>query len=315
VFAEEKNKQKMKQIPPNICEVDMLDEICNNGVPRPAPDNPAGPCSNYSNNPTQINKAINDPNCKCKSAYTGDFYDHFQYGFESSLIQSGSCRNINVNIRVHPYTRFYDSDYYTDNSFGGVSAVPVNEDFPPYIQYNTNFDITYPIESRDALSYNYYSGLLTQSVEIQIRSPENINIFGNYWTGTANVAKIQHINNQIEQDIDAQINPYTRSFFQPVYDMLGNKITGTAGYHDLIKSLSLVSNLKPAHQLTFEIIGDASAINSFKDTLKPASGLSSLSFSLGQDGFRTDVSYASIPAKMPKGEAILNKINPRLNKL
>jgi len=97
--------------------------------------------------------------------------------------------------------------------------------------------------------------------------------------------------------------------------MLGNKITGTAGYHDLIKSLSLVSNLKPAHQLTFEIIGDASAINSFKDTLKPASGLSSLSFSLGQDGFRTDVSYASIPAKMPKGEAILNKINPRLNKL
>jgi len=314
-FAEEKNKQKIKQIPPNICDISMLDDVCNNGFPLPAPNNPGGPCPRYSNNPTQSQNTIGNPTCKCKSAYTGDFYNFFQYGFRSGLIDSQSCRNINVNIRVHPHAHYYNSSNYTDNRFGGVSAVPVNEDFPPYTQYNTNFDITYPIESRANSIYNYYSGLLTQSVEIQVRSPENINIFGNYWNGTSNVAKIQHINNQIEQDIDAQINPSTKSFFQPVYDMLGNKITGTAGYHDLIKNLSLVSNLKPAHQLNFEIIGDAASINLFRDTLKPANGLSSLSFSLGQDGFRTNVSYASIPAKMPKREAILNKINPRLNKL
>jgi len=314
-FARKRDEEKKKQIPPNVCDISMIDEICNNGAPRPAPNNPAGPCSNYSNNPLQINSAINSTGCTCKSAYTGDFYDFFRYGFRSGLIDSPSCRNINVGIKVHPHTKLYESNDFVPNSFGGVSAIPINEEFPPYKPLQFNFDITYPIESNAGASYNYYSGLLTHAVEIQSRSPENVNIFGNYWQGTDNVAKIQHINNEIGQDIDAQINPYTKSFFQPVYDMLGNKITGASGYHDLVKSLSLVSNLKPAHELSFEIIGDAGDINSFKNTLKPASGLSSLSFSLGQDGFRTNVSYASIPVKMPKREAILNKINPRLNKL
>jgi hypothetical protein len=317
LFFKQKQDEKRKQFPKNICDISLLDDVCNNGSPRPYPNNPNVKCSEYSNNPTQANSSISDPNCKCESSYTGDFYDYFEFGFASGVIDSDCCRNINVNIRVNPYTNFYNSADYSDNSFGGVSAVPLGEDNPPYNYASTNFDITYPIESTGAAGYNYYSGMLTHDVEIQLRSPEKIEIFGNYWTGITNVAKIQHINNPIEQDIEAQINPYNKSFFQPVYDMLGNKITGVNGYHNLVSSLSDVSNISPAHELNFEIIGDASSADlaNFRQTLTPAKGLSSLSFSLGQDGFRTNVSYASVPPKPPKREAILNKINPRINKL
>jgi len=317
LFFKQKQDEKRKQFPKNICDTSLLDDVCNNGSPRPYPNNPNVKCSGYSNNPTQANSSISDPSCKCISSYTGDFYDYFEFGFQSGIVDSDCCRNINVNIRVNPYTNFYNSDNYSDNSFGGVSAVPLNEDNPPYNYASTNFDITYPIESTGATGYNYYSGMLTHDVEIQLRSPEKIEIFGNYWTGITNVAKIQHINNPIEQDIEAQINPYSKSFFQPVHDMLGNKITGVSGYHNLVSSLSDVSNISPSHELNFEIVGDASSADlaNFRQTLTPAKGLSSLSFSLGQDGFRTNVSYASVPPKPPKREAILNKINPRINKL
>ena len=72
------------------------------------------------------------------------------------------------------------------------------------------------------------------------------------------------------------------------------------------------SNTNPNLSLDFEIVGDAADINNFKNLLTPASGLSSFSYSLGQDGYRSNVSFASRPKKLPNREAILNKIKPRL---
>ena len=95
--------------------------------------------------------------------------------------------------------------------------------------------------------------------------------------------------------------------------MQGNRVSSVSGYHKLITGMSeSSSNRNPNLSLTFEIVGDAAEVSNFKNALTPASGLTNFSYSLGQEGYRSNVTFASRPKKLPNREAILNKIRPRL---
>lgn len=325
----------------------MLDDVCNNGYPVSG----VGFCSGYSNNPALARLALTNPNCKCNTP-SDDFFSKLQLGFTSGFVNSFNARNIYVRFQVHPYTAPYvaNSANLHPNAFGGVSATIDGEDYPIYTQYDSYINITYPLESINydhrviqmanpqynpnfkpspfgpanpnpqfvnvpVEQYNFYSGILEQQVKIQVRAPEQAQIFGEYWSGSANVMKVKQINNGIDQHISPLIDPKTKKFFSPVYDMAGNIITGAQQAHNLSKSLSNIANSQPSHALGYKIIGDAATVPVFNANLKPEKGLTKLSFSLSQDGFVSDVSFANRPPNLPKPEAILNKINPRLNKL
>lgn len=279
-------------------------------------------CREYSNSPIAT-----QANCGCVSDYTGEYW----FGFSSGdLTVAPNCRTIRVDFVVNNTALIkanLNTDFFTINEKGHVKIVSDDEDYPDFTQRTMGITIYYPIQSAPLPSvwngsvgnvppqnnpYKYYSGLLTTNLSVQVRSPEIVEVHGNYWSGISNVAKVQQINNEIDQDIEQQVNPVSKTFFKPVYDMQGNRISSVSGYHNLITGMSENSNRNPNLSLTFEIVGDAAEVSNFKNALTPASGLSNFSYSLGQEGYRTNVTFASKPKTLPKREAILNQIRPRL---
>ena len=351
-MLEKRRIAKLKDLPKNACDTNLTTEICNIGKPIlngkiTALAHPARPygvpnlttdCRVYSNNPTMAN--VNG--CQCVSEYTGEY----SFGFYTGrLLSQDNCRAIAITLLVNPAAKIGAylpaTSYLTSNSKGHIAIVSDDEDFPTFTEATTTLNIYYPVQSAPlpeavvagggspAIAawgggptavappttepfYNYYSGVLTTNVTVQVRSPEIVEIYGDYWSGFSNVAKIEQINNEVDQDIQQQIDPTTKGFFKPVYDMMGNRISSVSGYHKLVSGMSKNSNISPNLSLSFEIVGDAAQVTNFKNALTPASGLSSFSYSLGQEGYRSSVAFASRPKKLPKREAILNKIRPRL---
>ena len=336
---EEKRIAKLKDFPKNFCDTDLTTEICNLGRPIAGGKLPGNAtqslpyrvptiteCREYSNSPI-----VTTANCGCVSDYTGEYW----FGFSSGdLTLAGNCRKIQVDFVVNKtalITASLNNDFFTINEKGHVKVVSDDEDYPDFTQTGVSINIYYPIQSAPLnwygsvgvnpprnpagpaiAPYKYYSGLLTTNLNVQVRSPEIVEVHGEYWSGISNVAKIEQINNEVAQDIEQQINPISKTFFKPVYDMQGNRVSSVAGYHNLITGMSENSNRNPNLSLTFEIVGDAAEVSNFKDALTPASGLTNFSYSLGQEGYRSNVTFASRPKKLPNREAILNKIRPRL---
>ena len=330
---EEKRIAKLKELPKNICDTDLTTEICNLGrpirggklpgnatqtLPYGVPTTPE--CQQYSNSPI-----ANPANCACVSDYTGEYW----FGFSSGdLTLAPNCRKITVNFKVNDADLIranLNTPFFSMNEKGHVKVVSDDEDYPDFTPREQTIDIYYPIQSAPldwygslavappaTSPYKYYSGLLTTNLTVQVRSPEVVEVHGSYWSGISNVARIEQINNEVEQEIQQQIDPTTKGFFKPVYDMLGNRISSVSGYHNLVTGMTLNSNTKPNLSLSFEVVGDAAEVQNFKDSLTPASGLASFSYSLGQEGYRSSVSYSSRPRKLPNREALLNKIRPRL---
>jgi len=312
--AMEKNRQLATKLPDSICDFNMLDYVCANGHPK---DNIAD-CSVYSANPFTENKAVNDSSCNCADNAGGnDPFRNFQYGFNNL-----TSRNIYVSIRANKNANLVNQGQL--NAVGNVKR----GNAPIYTPASTSFNITYPVESwlpeagRSAGlysrgNYNYYYGILTHDINIQVRNPATVQIYGDYWQGDDNVAKIEHISNEIDPSVESIIDPVNKEFYNPIYDLKGNEVRNVKAYHDLIKDLSKVNSSEVRKEMTISVIGDITDKDAglVKDHLKPEKGLTSLSFSLTQDGFLSSATFANLPPTRPKKEAILNKITPRLNKI
>lgn len=327
-FLDEKRKEALREFPKNICDTDLTANVCNIGTPAreslPPFTNPPDPltdevCETYSNSPI-----ASAANCSCVSTYTGERYVGFETGY---LINGPNCRSIGITIEVNNTPRidsYLDSSDFSVGPQGHIRIIADDEDYPTFINNTTNVEIYYPIQSNplghnSAViptspdgKYQYYSGILSHELTAQNRNPESIEAFGNYWSGTSNVAKIQQINNELNQEIAQQLRPSDMTFFKPHYDMGGNLLLNVASYHNLIASMSQNSNSSPTLSVSFEVVGDAAEIANFKNSLTPSKGLASLSYSLTQEGYKTKVSFSSKPKVSPKPEAILNKIRARL---
>jgi hypothetical protein len=252
---------------------------------------------------------INDRICENNGhhpCYTSEIQNR-EIGFDSF-----GCRGISIEFHIN---QFYDGPFNRDryeNIVTPGSVVPNinlgNKTYPAYVQFRFAAPtIQYPV-------YGIYRGVGTFNINTLKRVPEIIEANGSYWTETSNVRKVEHINNEIPQELQAQIDLSSQSqqFFNPYFDLNDNLIRTVGDYHNTISNLTRFSGPEYSENIEFSIVGDPALIPNLAPYLKPHRGLKSLSFKLGSEGFSADLQFSNAPPEMPKNEAILNKIIQKL---
>ena len=130
---------------------------------------------------------------------------------------------------------------------------------------------------------------------------------------------VRVINNTIDPSLHPVLNPYSKRFvkYATVYTGLGGGSVGTvirtiSGYHDFISGLNNYQSAYPTKAASFSVIGSPNLFGPFTSVLTPLSGLTNFTISIGENGVETSLSFANKPPTLPKIEAILNNIGPRL---
>lgn len=303
--------ERSKEFRKTQCDYSLEEIICNIGVATDAAD-----CAKFS---------ATTSDCACVTPINDDTAGQYFVGFKTNPPNSASlcpARKITISIGVHQGV----SNYIGVNSIikplanGGVGFLAEDEDYPPYTPMTASSSIVYPRQS-DSFNFNgynvptnqshLYQGVLTQSATFQLRNSETIECHGKHWSSDTNVSKIQLINNEVAQEIDQIVDPNSGGFYSPIYDMNGNQVLSIAAYHALMLQLSdpfKTSHTLPARTMNFEVIGNALTVSALAPYLFPHRGLKSLSFSLSPEGFRSNLSFSNRSLKLPKPEAIMNKI-------
>jgi hypothetical protein len=165
-----------------------------------------------------------------------------------------------------------------------------------------------------------YIGLMNTTISRQIRTPPFTEIYGEPVSETGNnAAMVKIINNTIDPSLTPVLNPYTARFvkYATVYTGQNGGAGGTviytiSGYHDFISGLNSYQSEYPMKAATFSVVGSPSMFGPFGSVLTPLSGLTSFNVVIGDNGVETNLSFANKPPTLPKMEAILNHIGPRL---
>jgi hypothetical protein len=84
------------------------------------------------------------------------------------------------------------------------------------------------------------------------------------------------------------------------------------GYHNFIKQLNNYEVTGASKSIELSLAGTPDYFGTFKNYLQPIYGLNKISISVTDNGVVTNLSYADRPPQLPKQEAILNKIGPRI---
>lgn len=296
--------ESQKELKQTICENSLEEIACNMGQPVHKQE-----CADYS---------ASQSGCVCITPVQPVKY---AVGFPDS--GGNVARKITIEISVHHNTSRYinSSSSIMPLAGGGVGFQAEDEDYPVFIPVSKTSSIVYPRQSDviDTAGVNtqetqtmLYRGVITQSATTQNRNSEAVECYGSLWCGDANVSKIQMINNEIAQEVEQILDPTTSSFFTPIFDMQGNVVRNVAAYHNLMVTLSELNktgNDLAGRVMKFEIVGNALDIPGLAPYLAPAKGLlRSLSFTLSPDGFRTHLSFSNRPDKLPKPEAVMNKV-------
>jgi hypothetical protein len=185
-------------------------------------------------------------------------------------------------------------------------------------------------------SFQCYSGIWNAKVGIEDRIPELTEIYGEpiakpdqngKWSNPTTSIKV--INNNIDPDLEAGLNPDTNSFITKIFDQGGTQLTTVKQWHDFVagysdpntnaykKGLDDHSVLEPTKQISLRIAGSVREFPEFHkgdgkiSYAHPYYGLTNYTISLTEAGLQTDLSYASRPPQAPELESILNKIGPR----
>ena len=303
------NREMAQEFLPSVCDFKLEDMVCNVG------EVDAGNCKDYS---------ATEQDCKCVTPLNVQPNRDYQTGFPMQSIPGAydfPARAILITIKVHPFTAGYLQQIVKPTTGGGVAFCATDEDFPTfnsvtkfawivYPRQSDNFGgdgVNFPSDQPPALAYR---GVITQNASFQLRNSETIECHQNHWMGNTNVMKAQLINNEIPQEIDQMVDPDTKAFIQTMYDSQGDEIKTIKDYHDLIKDLSSETNDKPMRSIDFKIIGNVLTMPSLTPYLFPHKGLKSLSFSLGDGGFTSNLKFANRAKVLPKAEAIMNKVRP-----
>ena len=303
------NREMAQEFLPSVCDFKLEDMVCNVGVAAGAD------CKNYS---------VTETDCKCVTPLNVQPNRDYQTGFPMQAVPGlfpFPARAILITINVHPFASDYTQQIVKPTTGGGVAFCATDEDFPTFIRATKQGWIVYPRQSdsfngsgvndpKDQPPVLAYRGVITQNASFQLRNSETIECHQSHWMGTTNVMKAQLINNEIPQEIDQMVDPDTKAFIQTMYDSQGDEIKSIKDYHDLIKDLSNETNDKPMRSIDFKIIGNVLTMPSLIPYLFPHKGLKSLSFSLGDGGFTSNLKFANRAKVLPKAEAIMNKVRP-----
>ena len=305
------NVQKTKEFKKDLCEYSLEEIVCNQGVPKKAAE-----CPDYS-----AKLPVPNP-CVCVTPISDQINPIYKIGFTFPVTPTNGfeARQIKIKIEVHHGVALYNGADagIKPLAAGGVGFLAIDEDYPIFQTATRKSKIIYPVES-DSINdvgvnspinqSNLYQGVLSQSATFKILNGESVECYGPYWSGKSNVAKIQVINNEISQDIAQLLQPSSRQFYSPVYDMQGNEVRTVQDFHALMSNLTTdMNHLTPARNMNFEVIGNILTFPSLLPYLQPSKGLKSLSFTLSPEGFRSKLSFSNRALKLPKPEAIMNKI-------
>jgi hypothetical protein len=290
-------KRKAKTKTPSICDKSLLQEMCDGLI---------------------SGKNVLDPDNAKYACALEDEQDAFEEGFDISYLSSANSRGLDISIIKNP-VRNNDADKLqailkNSDINGEFYYLDTIEGFLSYEQKQANLTIIYPI-SVEASDDIYYKGIMSSSVEIENRSPEICEIFGEPVNKAQNSsAGIKIINNTIDSDLQPQLDPFTSRFVSYLTVVTGDSqvITNVEGYHNFIKQLNNYEVTGASKSIELSLAGTPDYFGTFKNYLQPIYGLNKISISVTDNGVVTNLSYADRPPQLPKQEAILNKIGPRI---
>jgi hypothetical protein len=282
---------------PSICDRTLLQEMCDGIIIASG------------------NVYAADPRFACGTELEAEYYEE---GFDLSYLSQANSRGLDIRIVKNP-TRNTDTDalqklyrgadingafYYTDTVVGDNS----------YQTKQAALTIIYPI-SVDAEDNIHYKGILSSDVEVENRTPETVEIFGEPCNLTNNKsAGIKIINNTIDPDLQPQLDPIQNKFISYLTVATGDNqvITTVSGYHDYIKKLNNYEVTGVTKSIDLSLAGTPDFFGSFSGYLSPIYGLNRMSISVTDNGVVTNLTYSDRPPQPPKQESILNKIGPRI---
>jgi hypothetical protein len=174
-------------------------------------------------------------------------------------------------------------------------------------------------------NFQTYNGIWNAKVTIEDRIPEITEIYGEPMnTGPLKgnpTTSIKVINNTIDPDLSAMLDPQSNEFVTKIYDAHGDEIKTIEEWHKYIangipggRGLNNYDVREPTSQIDFKLAGSVKEFPNFiaKGYAHPRHGLTSYNVSLTEAGLQTDMTFASRPPVAPELEAILNKIGPRI---
>jgi hypothetical protein len=290
-------RRRIQTKTPSICDISLLQEMCKNVLSGQFQIGPTG-----------------NPQFAC--VIDEDKLNFLEEGFPYRYLFALNSRGLKVRVVKNPVRNsdidqllqtFKDADidgnfYYSD----------VTNNFLTYQSAEANVDIVYPV------STNYlggYRGVLTSDVELEIRSPEINEIFGEPVNATKNnTTSVKIINNAVDPDLPPQLDPYTSRFLSYLTVITGDTeiLTTVEQYHNYVKRLNSYEMIQPMKTVDLSLAGTPNDFGTFKTYLNPIYGLNRLSMSVNDNGVTTSLSFADRPKILPKQEAILNKITPRI---
>lgn len=284
----------MLEKPHNICEWSPITQVCNSGILKSGEAYPTDPAF-----------ACNSLDDSISILYAG-WPSGFAYGY--------NARTLNITVERNPVTAMdgvgTDGEYYYDAEL---------QSKPQLVHSTASASIIYPISNKPNDLFEYI-GLMNTTISREIRTPTFTEIYGNPVSETGNnTATIKIINNTINPALMPVLNPNTARFitYATVYTGQNGGAGGTvlytiSGYHNFVSGLNAYQSEFPVKSASFSVIGSPNMFGPFSGVLTPLSGLTSFTVSIGDNGVETSLSFANKPPVLPKMEAILNNIGPRL---
>ena len=304
----EANLRKNTTETPSICSLSLLEEMCQN-ILSGGTGLGFGNGISYNFNPPLTNQQTG---CVILENKNNFFIEGFplEYinGFSGYLSRSLSL-SITKNpsgYNIGPSTDENGDFYYSDLANGVLSLTGVT----------ANLNIVYPLQAGPNGEASYL-GIYTSDLTTEYRIPAFTQIFGTPVNVTNNnVASFKIINDIVDNTLDPQLNPLTNEVVPYITIISGggaNSIVATPQqYYNFVQNLNNYQLLNPTKNVDVVLAGAPDNYGNFVQYLTPLSGLTQISMSVSDRGVTTSLTFADRPKVMPKQEAIINKIGPRI---
>ena len=339
-------KRKARDDQRNRCDVDLVYEFCQDAVQREWKNPDGTPVKKYTNYPDRPGWGEVDKQA-CAVEPTGVYKEGFAreliggYKDRKGVLQMGepNSRVLRIQIIRNPNLR----GFIPTSEDGEYHLQDLEEEMESLKFTAMNFNIVYPVnnfqmqrddgnmwQASDATANSipncFYSGIWTAEQTLEDRMPEMVEIYGSPPMTHNPTAGIRIVNNTVDPDLGAMMDPNRGGFITQMYDNYGQKIETIEGYHNHVayghqygltplrgssKGLNDFSVILPNKKIDLRLAGSLMDFPKFRKYCYPSYGLQDLSISFSDQGVQTTLSFSDRPPQAPQMEGILNKIGPR----